>query len=614
MRIQAGMALMCLMAANVHAAPITQLQSDTTYDLRADGTYTFEQFTRVRVEDPQAIRIVGQMPLQYSESLQSLEILEAYTTTRDGKRIDVTPDKIRDQQSPESSRAPMFSDRKVKTMIFPQVEVGATITSRWRRTQLKPDFAGFFSMWETVGRVIDLESETVTLRAPASLALQIDTRGVDGGAVDNPAPGMHEWRWSFKPVKGQPAEPRELHRRDTSPYVMASTYSSYDQLAAAYNVRSALMAKPSAEVRKLADEITAGIKDKRAQARALYGWVSANIRYVSIVLDHGGYVPHASQDILAARYGDCKDHVTLLEALLAAKKIRSSAALVQSTDSYFVPKTVVIGAFNHAITYLPDFDLFVDSTPGMLPFGVLTPNEAGKQALVIDNGRGKAELRTLPMPNARDDWVVSRVDFTVSEDGTVTGTTSGESAGLYEANERQAVSAIPQDQLPQFVNRMLGTRGTGTMQASDPRDLARPFTYSATVDMPKYVKLPGPGATAQPSGIGRFGGTMMQFLQIMSNPTRTQPMACPGAGRRTEIAQFRLPPGLKVTSVPESVKQAVKFGAYESKYERNGEVIVSTRTLTLEYPGAVCSAEDYAQLRDLATAMRQDVRAQIVYE
>ena len=176
MRIQAGMALTCLMVAAVQAAPITQLQSDTTYDVRADATYTIEQFTRIRVEDPEAVRAVAQMPLQYSESLQALEILEAYTTTRDGKRIEVTPDKVLEQQAAESSRAPMFSDRKVKTIVFPQVEVGAILTARWRRTQSKPDFPGLFSMWETVGRVIDLESETVTLRARKSRAAHRYTR------------------------------------------------------------------------------------------------------------------------------------------------------------------------------------------------------------------------------------------------------------------------------------------------------------------------------------------------------------------------------------------------------------------------------------------------------
>jgi transglutaminase-like putative cysteine protease len=596
------------------AAPVTELQSDVTYDVRPDATFTVEHFDRIRVDQPQAISKAGQLPLDYSESLQTLEILEAYTTTPDGTRIDVTPDKILEQQSPQSSRAPMFSDRKVKTVVFPQVEVGSTITVRWRRAQLKPDFAGLFSMWESFDSGVDVESSTVTLRAPASLGLHIDTREVDGGEIESPAPGMRAWHWTFKPAKARPSEPRQLHPRDTSPYVMASTFETYDQLAKAYDSRAALPAQPGPEIRKLADELTAGIKDRRAQARALYEWVAANIRYVSISLGHGGFVPHGAEAIRAARYGDCKDHVTLLEALLAAKKIRSSAVLVNSAESFFVPKTVTVGAFNHAITYLPEFDLFLDSTPGLLPFGVLTPPEYGKQALVIDSGKGKAELRTLPLPKAASDWAESRADLTVGADGTVTGNSTGQSVGLYQGTDREIVNSIPKDQLPQIANRMMGARGTASFEPGDPRDFSKPFIYSVSFELPKLFKLPGPGAFVPLSGFARFNGRISQFVQLMSLPERARPMGCPTPGKRTEISQLKLPPDLKVTKIPDGTKLAVKFGGYESSFERKDDVIVSTRTLTLEYPGAVCGPEEYAELRNLAAGIEQDARAQIVYE
>jgi transglutaminase-like putative cysteine protease len=596
------------------AAPVTELQSDVIYDVRPDATFTIEHFDRIRVDEPQAIAKVGQLPLEYSESLQTLEILEAYTTTAAGTRIDVTPDKILEQQSPQSSRAPMFNDRKVKTVVFPQVEVGATITVRWRRAQTKPDFAGLFSLWESLDSGVDVESSTVTLHAPASLDLHIDTREVGGGEVESPAPGMRAWHWTFKPVKGQPGEPRQLHPRDTAPYVMASTFETYDQLAKAYDARAALMAQPGAGIRKLADELTAGIKDRRAQARALYEWVGANIRYVSIALGHGGFVPHGAEAIREARYGDCKDHVTVLEALLAAKKIRSSAVLVNSANSYFVPKTVTVGAFNHAITYLPEFDLFLDSTPGLLPFGELTATEYGKQTLIIDSGKGKAELRTLPLPTAGRDWTVSRAELTVSADGTVSGNATGESAGLYEAADRQIVSSIPKDQWPQVANRMMGARGTASLEPGDPRDFSKPFTYTVKFELPKLFKLPGPGAFVPLSGFARFSGTIGQFIQFMSLPERGRPVGCPSAGKHTEISELRLPPDLKLSKIPDGIKLNAKYGGYESSYVQKGDVVVSTRTLTLEYPSAVCSPEDYAELRNLAIGIQQELRAQIVYE
>jgi hypothetical protein len=607
-------ALASLLTTALHAAPLTQLQADTTYDVRPDASYSVEQISRIRVDDAAAVRSVGQMPLSYSSSLETLEVLEAYTTTKGGQRLEVTPDKIIDQQEPQSSQAPLFSDRKVKTVIFPQVEVGSIITARWRRIQKVPDFHGLFAIWESQARALDVQAETVTLRTPATLDMHIDTRDMEGGPVESGTPGIKEWRWSFKPNQGRPREPRAPHPRDDSAYVLVSTFTSYEELARAYETGAAAQRKPTADIRNLADEITAGIKDKRAQAKALYEWVSGNIRYVGIFLGRGGYVPHSAQDILAARYGDCKDHVTLLEALLSAKKIRSSAVLIQASDSYFVPDIVSPRAFNHAITYLPDFDLVVDSTADSLPFGVLGPAEYGKKVLIVDNGHGKSEMRTLPMPKPTADWSVARVDFTLADDGTVTGTTKGEAAGVYEAQDRMALKSIPQDQMDEVINRRLGVRGTGKLEAGNARDLTRPFVYGSTIEMPQYIKLPGPGAFPQPSGVGRFNGTMAQFVQQLSQPTRTMPMVCPGPGKRTEISQLRLPSSLKVTSVPTGIRHTTKFGTYESTYEHKGDLIVSTRTLTLEFREAICSPGDYKELRDLASAIRQDTMAQIIFD
>ncbi len=607
-------ALLLLGAQSAHAVTITQLKSDTVYEVHADGTYTVEESGTVRIENAQGVRSAGQLALGYSSSLQKLEVLEAYTTTKDGKRLDVGPDGMRDQEARASAGAPTFSDRKSKAIIFPQVEVGSMVSARWRRTQLKPDIPGLFSMWESIPRSIDSEAATVTLRAPANLTLHIDTRDVDGGEIADPPAGMHEWRWTFKPSKGQPPEPRQVNSRDTGPYIMVSTFESWDDLAKAYDSRAADMAKPSPAIRKLADEITAGIKDRRAQAKALYEWVGKNIRYVAILLEDGGFVPHSADAIYAARYGDCKDHTVMLAALLTAKKIASSAVILNASDSYFVPKIVTPHAFNHAITWLPEFDLFVDSTPGLLPFGVLAPAEYGKQVLVIDAGKGKPALRKLPLISPERDWIASRVDLAIAADGTMSGTVSGESAGMYEAADRQIFAAIPTDQRQQFANRALAGRGTAKIEAGDPRDFGKPFTYVTKVEMPQLVNLPGPGANHIPMGSGRFSGSIGSFVTMMSEPMRTLPMLCPAAGRRSEVAHVKLAPGMKTTHLPEGVKLTTKYGSYESKYEQVDDTLVASSTLTLEYPDAVCAPEDYADLRDFATAIGKDIRQQYLYD
>ena len=117
---------------------------------------------------------------------------------------------------------------------------------------------------------------------------------------------------------------------------------------------------------------TAGIQDRRGQAKALYEWVSAHIRYVNIVLGAGGYKPHKAADVLKNGYGDCKDHVMLLEALLAAKGIKSSPVLIRAgVNLYKLPPAPSPFVFDHLITYMPEFQLYLDSTARYAPFGVL---------------------------------------------------------------------------------------------------------------------------------------------------------------------------------------------------------------------------------------------------
>jgi hypothetical protein len=184
------------------------------------------------------------------------------------------------------------------------------------------------------------------------------------------------------------------------PYVAVSTFETYPELAEAYMQGANAAARVTPAVQKLADEITAGISDKRAQAEALYRWVSKEIRYVAIVMGTGGYVPHAADEVMAAKYGDCKDKSTLLMALLQARGIRSMPVLINTAATYKLPDTVLLGAFNHAITYLPDWNLFVDSTSGYAPFGVLTTPLQNKPALLGGDRSSKPVVNTTPAPSA----------------------------------------------------------------------------------------------------------------------------------------------------------------------------------------------------------------------
>jgi hypothetical protein len=142
------------------------------------------------------------------------------------------------------------------------------------------------------------------------------------------------------------------------------------------------------EIQAMADEITAGIEDRREQARAISHWVKRNIRYVIV---HRGIGRDLSTEpawsVLRNRYGECKEHAILTAALLAARNIESELVLIQLGNISTLPETPSLAFFNHLIVHLPEFELFDDPTSPTTPFGQIA-KEGRNKPVVMMSARG----------------------------------------------------------------------------------------------------------------------------------------------------------------------------------------------------------------------------------
>lgn len=604
------------------AAPVQVSRSEATivdsriaYQIHADGRHVVEDIGALRIETPQAVQRFAQVPIAYSSTLQQLDVLAAYVVGKDGKRTDVPTDRIMVQQTPQSAGAPTFDDGKVKVVVFPAVEVGSVLHLHTRRTQLKPLFPGHFSAVETTLGVFDIERAEITVQAPAGLKLNVDAVGMAGGNVAPTQPGTQAWRWTLSKWKALPFEAGSVSPQDASPRVAMTTLADDQAAAAAYAARALPAAAATPPVRQLADEITAGITDRRAQAEALYRWVSANIRYVAIFLDLGGVVPHNAEEIAKVRYGDCKDHTTLLAALLSAKGIKSSPVLVNADLRYWRPGVPAIpGVFNHAILHLPEFGTYLDSTAGLAPFGSLPVTLLGKPALVIDGGSGKALATTLPVATALRDQVSISMNQVLSADGGIKGSAQVRSRGVFGLLVRGLMSAIPPGAETQVVGQVLamtGQSGSGTFTRGEVRDLARDHVYTTEFSLPDYAQLPGPGAMALPMGFASFTGIAATFELLGPEQRR---LAMPLIGKLVEeTVTLELPAGLKPTALPKGTQLNWAHGQYRSKVSLVGTTLTVQRSLDLKLPGPLLQPEDYPAFRAFGQQVMRDLRAQLLY-
>jgi len=213
----------------------------------------------------------------------------------------------------------------------------------------------------------------VNITLPKAMAAHVEVQGVNHEIEEAEESVTHKFGYSNPrpPV----AEPAALSPWDTEPHYIISTFPDYAAVAAAYRRMAAGKVAVTPRVQALADEITADTSDRRDQAHRIYDWVSKHIRYVAVFLGNGGYEPHEAIKILENDYGDCKDHAVLLEALLKAKGIASTPVLIDSGNRYRAPETATPALFNHVLSYLPEFELYVDSTAGTASLGTLPVTE-----------------------------------------------------------------------------------------------------------------------------------------------------------------------------------------------------------------------------------------------
>jgi transglutaminase-like putative cysteine protease len=82
----------------------------------------------------------------------------------------------------------------------------------------------------------------------------------------------------------------------------------------------------------------------------------------------GALVPCELNAVLDNRMGDCKDHATLMQALLAARGIDSQQVLVNAGNLYRLFELLVVAQVNHVINYVPELKLFMDATAKDRPY------------------------------------------------------------------------------------------------------------------------------------------------------------------------------------------------------------------------------------------------------
>ena len=579
-----------------------------TLVVNADGTYAQTVEDSIRVKTSQGVERYGSRQVSYVPSQEEIRSIEAWTTQPDGTRIPVLPSAIREREEDNSGGASQFTDTKHKVMIFPQVQVGSVLGYKFKSDVHATPYPGEFQLTFVFRASISYELWEANFVVPESRKLHIDQRGVSGG-LEKTVDGLSYYRFRYSrstAVSAEEGAAGAIHHAD---YLFVSTLPDMVALGKIANSFFQPNAEVTEEIRQLAAKLTEGRNGEREKAKALYLWVTRNIRYVAIALLDGRLVPHRAAEILANRYGDCKDHVVLLESLLAAVGIASSPALINAGPSYVFSRIGIHYPINHVITYLPGLDLYLDATDRFAPFGTLPYPDMDKPVILTALGR----MGRTPRMKAEEHATRTNVFMAIHSDGSIKGTSKAAMTGFPENSaraERFARKTESEEAVVKGLLYLFNETGSGGIESPDPEDLDLPYWERTRFSLDPVSNMPGRGALAVPVGLAP--GEIASGGSNKPLAARKLPYYC--KSRLVEeryVLQF--PPNIAIEDIPKGATYRRGGIDYQSRFRQDGQKVTVDRRLLVQRAAPLCGPKDHANWLAFHKLLQRDLRSQVIY-
>ncbi len=586
---------------------VRSVHEHTDIRIHADSTYEQTLEFTLRAVDQIGANGLGQQYLDYQAGRQTFELLEAETLPAHGAPVRVPTADIKVQDGMLGGIS--FPEKKLVQITFSKLAAGDAIHLRYRLTQKTLDLPGGMSKVMLLRGDLIRDDTSIAVHYPATLAVKFIEHQLTAQG-DTLSGAERTRRWSYRSGDTITPEPAVVNSWRHTPHLMLSTFASWKAIADGYQAGAAGKAAVTPELRALADDISAGAPTPRAQSARLHDWVRRNIRYIASYVGDGGYVPNVAASILRRRYGDCKDHATLLEALLEARGIHASQVLLQADlDNYVLPPLPVLW-FNHVITFVPALELYLDATDSAVPFGLLPEPDADKPVLAT---KDFSAIGHTPAARPEQMRVERRVQIAFAQDGSALRTSEVIGYGLAAVAVRQFMGAIGPGREHDWVKRLLnatGLEGDGTLELVQPTRIDA-LGFRLTERIRNYVSQPEAGVLAFAPGLGgplALAPIMNRYTEALRlNDTRCE------AFELDDRIEISMPAAFEVLYLPRDLiinEGPLSFAAH---YERSGNSYRMTRSVRASGQRSWCTAQEYQALRPAMNRINKALGARLVY-
>ncbi len=543
--------------------------------------------------------------------------------------------------------------RKLQLSV-PGIEIGDTVhytlVDDFEKVRLPDSFSDFVN-FEGGAPIVRYTYRVV---APRALPLaRIALKSEIPGTIEHSREEKEDtivYTWTARDVPQAFAEPNMPAMYTQTQRLLVSTISDWKEISRWYwNLSRPHIEDTTPGMIETVKRITAGIEAPAEKIRALFRWVSQDVRYLGLTVekDSPGYEPHPVSMTFNDRAGVCRDKAALLVSMLRIAGFEAYPVLHMNGPKKDpeVPQPF----FNHAVSAVRNPDgsyLLMDSTDESTK--EIFPEYLNNQSYLVAHPEGET-LRTSPVQSAENNLMKIHTKGALDKDGNLTAETELAFEGINDNVYRGYFAQVSAEKIRVFFESVVKRIAPGaelTSYAVEPenmQDTSRPLVVKLGFSA-RRIPIRGEDVMMLPLiGVGKRVGMVNFLLDKMSLEQRKYTLLTNYACGFRET--FEIDPGEslgKIISLPDfhsidsggvlwtrslSMKDGIWHGSNRfelqqpeyspDEYRMLKEALKKIETnnrrmMVLENPAGIDAAKWYSALSADAVVLRENSEVHVI--
>ncbi|MBQ9396463.1 MAG: DUF3857 and transglutaminase domain-containing protein [Proteobacteria bacterium] len=598
-----------------NAVSLVSLLDNRIVRILPDGhSSTFYQIA-FEILDDHGLKSIKAMPINYSPNDEKIEIISVTTTKKDGsvRHLYKTSEY---NMSDESIK--MYYDMRQIVIEIQDLAVGDRVEYQFKRTQIERDVnsVSFFSDLYSLQTQFNRQWSRYTVISPESMKVRMlrhtpsgDPKTIGTVKTEN---GVRITSYEEKDMPRFLAEDGQPGPTELMPVVIVSTFESWQALAKWFIDMALPQWKADDAIRAKVHELTDGVTDNFEKLKRIHSFVVKSTRYVALEFGIHGHKPYPAAQVFERRFGDCKDKASLMKVMLKEAGIDSRFVLARTRPNGDITMELPSPfLFDHAILYVPEFNLYLDGTAEFSGTSELPAMDQDAWTLIIDDEAGY-KLQKAPVIPAKDNMTKKSFVFDLTSGDRVPysmdATIKGFQAPAYR--ERYQIENLRREKLQV------------EMTKSVPGTEIENFEFEGITDLEHDIVLSLKASTSFTDVAKKDGNTwlvtpMLRESHLVQNfasaSNRRTPIMQAAANSQEFTYTIVLPENAQVT-LPPPVSEKASFGEYSVEAVKEGNRVTTRITMTIDririMPDEFTSLIDFMQRFD----RRMNTPYQITFE